>query len=189
MVRSPKGSSIKENVKVCNDCFIKHKQLEKEINVCDKKLKAIEDNEGNKLGESDMDQSVVLTGSIVLGVIGFVTALLLCIFNYDTIGIGLTIGIPIIIAYVLFADGFCFMIGGTAGEIFIDIFTKSVRFPGIIFSLSLEGILDFIAIKILFFIIKLVLSIILFILGFTIASIYAGLSFPYNFFCGLKNKH
>lgn len=131
---------------------------------------------------------MVLTGSIVLGIIGFVIALLLCIFNYDTIGIGLTIFIPLIIAYVLFADGFCYMVGGTAEDIFVNIVTKSIRFPGIIFSLSLEGILDFIAIKILFFIIKLVLSVLLFILGFIIASIYAGLSFPYNLICSF-NKH
>lgn len=55
MVRSLQGSNIKENVKVCNDCFIKHKQLEKEINTTDKTLKSIDENTGNKLGDFDVD--------------------------------------------------------------------------------------------------------------------------------------
>jgi len=58
-------------------------------------------------------------------------------------------------------------------------FQRSFRMPGIIFDLSLDGLISFIFIKLLFGIIGWLLSVICFLIGIVVCLIYSVIAFPF----------
>ena len=58
-------------------------------------------------------------------------------------------------------------------------FLKTVKWPGVIFTLDLEGIFFLIFVKILFAILGAIIGVLLFILGFFVTWIYAMIIFPF----------
>ena len=71
-----------------------------------------------------------------------------------------------------------FIWGNSVWDVF-TFFLRSFRLPGIIFALSLEGILFLIFVKIAGAILGAILSVILFIIGFFVTWIYAMVIFPF----------
>lgn len=62
---------------------------------------------------------------------------------------------------------------------FIGFFWKSLKFPGLIFSLDLDGIIWFICVKLLFAIIGFVFTALFFLLGLVLALFVSAFSFPF----------
>lgn len=189
MTRSSKIYGTKESVNLCDDCFIKHQRLDREIKKLKAAIKTVQSDEGNRIGEFDYDKRTVLAFAIIMACIGVGGTLACCILKYDKVGLGWTIGACLIAFYVFFAHGFCYFTGGIAGEFFIAIATIPVKFPRIIFSLTAEGIAEYFAVKIAFWILGIAIEIFLFMLAFFIASLIAVMVFPINLIYNLATKH
>lgn len=176
-VERKSSSGIKEMVCVCDSCFKKH---EDEIN----KRKAEVYKETKKITSSKSkirEDSKVLTWSIVIAVLGFIGVLIASIINYQTLGIGWTIGLPIFTAYALLADVYCIFTGSWISDVFLGVASWSIRFPGIIFSFDLDGLMFLIVMKILFWILGVAIGIGVFLLALFLSTIFSVICFPFLF--------
>lgn len=123
------------------------------------------------------DDKKPLIWAIVLGVVALVATLVVCIVNYDNVGIGWTIGAPILAGYCLAADIYCIFTDSFVSEVFCGVAGFSIKFPGLIFTWDLDGFLWLIAMKILFAIIGICVGIATFFLAVGLATFLAVFAF------------
>lgn len=88
------------------------------------------------------------------------------------------IGYGSIIAYGGFAFTACMFMSESSQDLML-FFCKSFRMPGVIFELSLDGLIWLLTVKLFLGILGFLLSIICFILGFIITFIYTMFAFPF----------
>ena len=98
----------------------------------------------------------------------------------------LSVLISILGAYVAFATIYCLLSGTFIADVFMDIASWSIRFPGLIFTFDLDGIMWLIGMKILFFVLGIAIGIGAFLLALAISSIISVFAFP---FCLIHNTH
>lgn len=88
--------------------------------------------------------------------------------------------LSILFGYALFALIFCAIVDNNfIGELFGNIVGFSVRLPGLIFTLDLEGILWLLTVKLFLFILGVIGSILLFILALVVCGALAIFVFPF----------
>lgn len=88
--------------------------------------------------------------------------------------------LSILFGYALFALIFCAIVDNNfIGELFGNIVGFSVRLPGLIFELDLEGILWLLTVKLFLFILGVIGSILLFILALVVCGALAIFVFPF----------
>ena len=114
-----------------------------------------------------------ILGAVVLAVINIIGG----IAAKDELGVW-----PIIVMTVLGAYGGEAMVsqfiwGNSVWDVF-GFFLRTLKLPGVIFTLSLDGILFLIFVKILGAILSAIVSVLLFIVGFVVTWIYAMIIFP-----------
>ncbi len=171
--KSPNG--IKETVLICDSCF---KKREEETNERIKEINAsIKKDEQKKSSFSFVSGKKSLIGGIIAGIIGAITILVLAIMNYSQVGILWTILGPILGGYALLSTIYCLFSYTYISEIFVDIASWSIKFPGIIFSFDLDGIIGFIVMKIFFMVLGICLSIAVFLLALAVSVILSIFSF------------
>lgn len=120
--------------------------------------------------------------AIVVGVVCFGISLGVSIANYDRLGLAFTIVTPLIIGYALLADVYCIFTYTWISDVFVSVSSWSIRFPGIIFSFSLDGIKFLIFMKILFWILGLCVSVFVFLLAVALSAFFSIFCFPYYVF-------
>ena len=176
--KSPSG--MKEIVVICDDCFKKH---EDEIN---RRAQEIEDSlkpTTKKPGTgpfhriTDRNDKKPLIWSIIIGIAAFAIAFISCIINFNSVGIGWTIGAPVLTGYIVMATIYCIFTASYVSDVFMSIAGWSFRFPGIIFSWDLEGLMWLIVMKLLFFVLGILIGIAVFFLALTISVILSFFSF------------
>lgn len=123
------------------------------------------------------DDHKVLIWSIVAAVACFIISLVCFIVYRQYISIPWIVIGPILIAYIVLADVYCIFTDTYISEIFITIATKSVHFPGLIFTWSLDGFAWLIGMKILFAILGFLASIAIVGFALFLSSILAIVSF------------
>lgn len=79
-------------VTICDDCFLKQEEERKQRTLSIKKEK-----EEAKKEKEKHDSKITFIWAIISGIIVLVITLIICIFNYEKIGIPLTIFLPLII--------------------------------------------------------------------------------------------
>lgn len=172
-------SGITEVVDICDNCFKKreeeHKKKLDELNAfnAQAKEKQIKDK---KLNIHRDDRKALIAG-LIIGGIAFVATLIGCIINFDQVQLLGTIFGPLLIGYILLADIYCIFSDSFVSDAFLTIAGWSVHFPGIIFSWSLDGFIFLIAMKLLFFFLGILISILTFLLAFSVASILSVFAF------------
>ncbi len=123
------------------------------------------------------DDHKVFIWSIVVAAASFIISLVCFIVYRQYIPIPWIVIGPILIAYIVLADIYCIFSDTYISEIFLTIATKSIHFPGLIFSWSLDGIAWLIGMKILFAILGFLASIAIVGFALFLASILAIVSF------------
>ncbi len=123
------------------------------------------------------DDHKVLIWSIVVAVACFIISLVCFIVYRQYISIPWIVIGPILIAYIALADVYCIFTDTYISEIFITIATKSIHFPGLIFTWSLDGFAWLIGMKILFAILGFLASIAIVGFALFLSSILAIVSF------------
>jgi hypothetical protein len=81
---------------------------------------------------------------------------------------------------------YCIVSGSYIGEVFVWCAGASIRFPGLIFSWSIEGFIWVIVMKILFAIIGFIFGLLALIFGILLSAALGGISFP---FVLIHNNH
>lgn len=168
-----------ELVTICDDCFRKN---EKEI--VDKKIKEKQAIERGKKLLKAHKRKVVLTWSIIAAVVSFAIALLVCILNFKTCGIWITIFIPILIGYTVLAEIFCLFTENWIFDVFTAFAGWSIRFPGIIFTFDLDGFVFLFAMKILFAMISIGITVASLAISLGLSSLCSIFTFPFVVFLG-----
>lgn len=175
-------AGIKEIVCICDSCFKKKEEYitkrAKDIENS-KKPKPVPQNE--KMGVfqkiANRKDKKPLIWALVIGAIAFVISLIVCIVNHDSLGWALTIILPIAIGYSLIADIYCIFTYSYISEVFGNILSWTVKFPGLIFTWDIEGFIWVISMKILFAILGFIISICVAIIAFAVATFLSIFSF------------
>lgn len=120
------------------------------------------------------------------GIAGAVVTLGLCL--------GLFLGLPqcqevmtplvavmlsIVFSYMIFADLYCILSGSYVGDVFLSVAGWSIKFPGLIFSWDLDGIMWLIAMKLLFVVLGFFLGVLVLFLAVALSAVLASVSFPF----------
>lgn len=172
-------SGVREIVTICDDCFSKREESEKKRR--EELLKPKDEtpeepkNIFKKIGARKDKKPLIW--AIVLCIIAFIATLVLCIMNYESVGLWLTIGLPFIIGYCVIAELYCIFSDSWIGEIFSEVASWSIRFPGIIFSFDLDGLKFLILMKILFGVIGFIIGVATFILAVSLSTVLSIFTF------------
>ncbi len=179
-VERKSASGAKEKVTLCDDCYRKQEEaIDKRVKEIERSLDPKTDSKGKGLFAriaSRSDKKPLIWG-IVMGILAFIVTLVVCIVCYSSVGVGWTIGAPILVGYTLTAMIYCIFTYSYISEVFLSVASWSVKFPGLIFSFDLDGIAWLIAMKILFAILGVLISIGVFILALMISGALSFFSF------------
>lgn len=154
----------------CSECFNKEIDYKNDVGKTKvaKKQKQIKFQRGDKK---------LIVWSIVIAVLFFGIALGICIWQYDVVGIGWTIGLPLIAAYCGAAEFYCLFSASWVCDVFGTIASWSIRLPGIIFTLDWEGIAFLIVMKIIFAIVGAVFGVCVFLLAVAVSTVFSVFTF------------
>ena len=86
----------------------------------------------------------------------------------------------IVVAYILFAFVASLFFEGAVRDVLFWMGERTVQFPGLIFSLDLDGIIWYITVKLLFGILGFLLGAIFAILGVLVAILIAPFTYPFT---------
>ncbi len=171
---------IVENLSICDDCLKRHKELDRERAELANRMKV-----SSTTAQVNLERKTLLTFSIIGAVVAFIVALVLAIvyFNKDNVGLGVTVAIlaPLFSSYTIFATIFCIFSFSYIGEIFEEIASWSIRLPGIIFTMDLDGLVFLVVMKIVFAIFGFMLSVFVFLLAVAVSALLSIFSFPFIF--------
>ena len=117
----------------------------------------------------------IAVGSIAL----VVSLLIMLIGGKNSINPGLAILFSALISYFAFAMIYCIVSGSYIGDVFLWCATASIRFPGLIFSWDLDGIIWVICMKVLFAILSFIFGVLALIFAILLSAALGGLSFPF----------
>ncbi|MDY2913192.1 MAG: helix-turn-helix transcriptional regulator [Candidatus Enteromonas sp.] len=174
--KSPGG--IKETVMICHPCFQRREEeIERLAHEAELSISPKPKASGRSHRITDRKDKKPLIWSIVLGAIALVVALIVCIARYNSVGIGWTIGAPLLLGYATTATIYCIFTASFVSDIFLGVASWTIRFPGLIFSWSLDGILWLIGMKILFFVVSVMISIGTFLLAVALAAVFSVFTF------------
>lgn len=113
------------------------------------------------------------------GIAALAIALVIVLMNPDVIHPAVGVPLSIFIGYAIFATIYCIITGSYIALIFFKCATASIRFPGVIFSWSIEGFVWAIAIKILFAILGFLFGVVALIFGTALSGVLSAISFPF----------
>ena len=113
------------------------------------------------------------------GVVAFAIALAIFLANMDKVNPGLGVLFSVLIGYGIFAMLYCIISGSYIGEVFVWCAGLSIRFPGLIFSWDIEGIIWVIAMKILFAILGFLIGVFALLFAIVFSAALGMVSFPF----------
>lgn len=113
------------------------------------------------------------------GVVAFAIALAIFLANMDKVNPGLGVLFSVLIGYGIFAMLYCIISGSYIGEVFVWCAGLSIRFPGLIFSWDIEGIIWVIAMKILFAILGFLVGVFALLFAIVFSAALGMVSFPF----------
>lgn len=163
------------DVKLCDECYKKFQEEE------DKKVKEIyssfpTEKEAKKIEFKQTGKKALVWG-IVVAVVAFIVTLVVCIVNVNTVGVGLTIFLPILVGYIMVSTIYCICCSSFINDLFIEVASFSIRMPGVIFSFSVEGLKFLIAMKIILALLSIALTIGVILLAFVLSSVLSVFAF------------
>ena len=126
---------------------------------------------------SQREDHKVLIWSIVACVVSFIISLVCFIVYRAAVPTVWVVLSPFIISYAVLADVYCIFSDTYISDVFVSVATKSIKFPGLIFSWSIDGLMWLIGMKILFAILSFFVSLAIISLAVFISAFLAVVSF------------
>ena len=160
-----------EKIPLCSNCYKKVQNEKGIVKLPRAKSKQVNSNlKNNNSSSSHRADFNIIVSSIVFAMIAFILTLILCIIKFDVVGIGWTIGLPIIFGYMILSTIYCLFSDTYISMVFIGIGSRTIKFPGLIFQFSFDGLKWLIGMKILFAIISF-----LFFIGITLLATFVSI--------------
>ena len=161
---------------------------------CLKKLEdEIEANEKKRKDEKASKAKKRIFGwSIAMGIVAFVVPLIIFLAVpacREAINPGLSVLYSFLISLGVFTDLYCILSGSYIGEVFVAVSGLSIKFPGIIFSWDIDGVIWAISMKILFAILGFLGGIAILLLAIVISAALAIVSFPFVLIHNIRNNY
>ena len=187
---------IKQHLAVCEICnkpiyesddIVRNHYARNSIKVCCKECYKKEEEallESRKsVGKSRLIKSFWISG--IIAVLYLIVAIIICIKNNNVTGVFVNLGI----AVSIFACISCIVLDNNfIGEMIIGIMKWGfVRMPGVIFELSLDGLLWLITVKLLLWIIQISLSIIVGIFAIVLGCTLSIIVYPFALIKNIKH--
>ena len=133
----------------------------------------------NKNYRNRREEKIVFVWSIIAGVVGLGCSLAAFLCNTQYVHPGLGVLFSVLISYCLFAMIYCIFSGSYVGDIFLWCTGLTIKFPGLIFSWDLDGIVWVICMKILFAIIAFLVGLFTALASIVLCSVFGAFSFPF----------
>lgn len=124
---------------------------------------------------SKRNRSMIVGGIVALAVL---IAMIIYGINDNSVGSKLLYGF--ICSYFAFTFTASMFFDGVVRDIVEGISSKSIHFPGLIFTLDLDGILWLISVKILFAILGFLAGILFFVFGIVLGVLVSGFTYPFS---------
>lgn len=144
------------------------------------------------LAKFKRNRKITLGWSIAAGAIGLAIGLVIFLaipYMRENVHIALAILYSVLISYVLFADMYCILAGSYVADVFLGVASWTIKFPGLIFSWDLGGLVWLIWMKVLFAVLGFLLTVALFLLAIGLSGALAAVSFPFIFVKTTKNRY
>ena len=117
--------------------------------------------------------------SIVGGALAIGIALAIFLCNTEKVNAGLGVLFSFIIGYGIFSMIYCILSGSYIGDVFLWCSGLSIRFPGLIFTWSIEGFAWLIVMKILFAILGFLVGVLALLFAIVFSATLGMFSFPF----------
>ncbi len=118
----------------------------------------------------------IAAGLVTLGLLLWAT---LSYPEWFGMGTGAAITTSIVGGYAIFGMIYCILSGSYLGDVFEWCASRSIRWPGLIFEWSIDGIIWVICMKIFFAIIGFLVGVVMLILAIILCMLLGGVSFPF----------
>ena len=135
-----------------------------------------------KLYKSNKSAKLSFGWGIAGGVVALVVSLLVLLLTpsiKEVLHPASSIGISIGASYAIFAMLYCIISGSYIGEVFLWCSSLSIKFPGLIFSWSIEGFAWLIVMKVLFAIIGFLVGVFALFFAIVFSAALGSVSFPF----------
>ncbi len=132
-----------------------------------------------KIAKASSDKKKCFGWGIFAGVLGFGIALAIFLCNTEYVHPALGVLYSVLIGYAMFAMLYCIISGSYIGEVFMWCASLSIKFPGLIFTWDLDGIVWLFAMKILFAIIGFLVGVFALLFAIVLSATLGGISFPF----------
>ena len=116
------------------------------------------------------------------GVVALVVTLLVLLINPECQAVihpGIAVLLAILAGYGIFSMLYCIISGSYIGEVFLWCASASIKFPGLIFSWDIDGIIWVIAMKILFAVIAFLFGVFMLMAAIGLSAFLGMISFPF----------
>ena len=123
------------------------------------------------------------------GVVAFGIALAIFLCNMDVVNPGLGVLYSVLIGYGIFAALYCIISGSYIGDVFTWAASLSIKFPGLIFSWSIEGFAWLIVMKILFAVLGFLIGVFALLLAIALSMVLGGISFPFVLIHNIRTQY
>lgn len=148
-----------------------------------------EKEEKKKIENCKRNRAKCFGWSIAVGVVAFIIALIVFIVNKEQVPLGAGIPLSFLISYMAFAMIYGIIDGSYIGHVFLWCASLSIKFPGLIFSWSIEGFAWLIAMKILFAVLGFLIGVFALLFAIALSSILGGISFPFILIHDIHSKY
>lgn len=119
---------------------------------------------------------------LVFGLIFGIATLIGCMIGFlagTNMSTAAAIFLPVLLGYGVFAEIYCLFTDCYIGEVFVDIATWSIKFPGIIFTFDLDGLAFLIVMKILFAVIGFFIGVAVLVFAIAFSMFLSLFTFPF----------
>lgn len=156
------------------------------------KAKRREDAERIRLEKASRSKKLSFGWGIAGGVVALAISLLVFLlvpYFKETVHPGLAVLYSVLIGYGIFAMLYCIISGSYIGGVFAWCAGLTIKFPGLIFSWSLEGFAWLIGMKILFAILGFLIGVAALIFAIALSALLGGVSFPFVLIHNIHNDY
>lgn len=174
------SNGVKEIVSICHKCFKKREEeMTRRAREIENSLKPqpAKDERGFFYRITGRKDRKPLIWAIVLGVVATIVGVVFSVMQHETLGLGLSIALPFLSGYSVMAVVYCIFAGTYVSDVFAWVASWSIKFPGLIWSFSLEGFMWLVGMKILFAIVGALFGIAVFFLAVILATALSVVSF------------
>ena len=142
-----------------------------------------------KAAQASRAKKICFGWGIAAGIVALGIALAIFLNHTENVHWALGSLFSVLIGYAMFSMIYCILCGSYIGEVFLWCSSRTIRFPGLIFSWSLDGFMWLIGMKILFAILGFLAGLFFLVFAIVFSSTLSSVSFPFILIHNIYNDY